>query len=114
MPFARRVIESVIIGDGETISALASRQSGKTETVADVVATLMVLLPRLAKRSTRICWEVLNGFWVGMFAPVEGQAETLFGRTVSRLTSERAQEILGDPEIDDITAATLASPKASR
>lgn len=104
MPFARRVIESVIIGDGETISALASRQSGKTETVADVVATLMVLLPRLAKIYPDLLGKFSNGFWVGMFAPVEGQAETLFGRTVSRLTSERAQEILGDPEIDDITA----------
>jgi len=38
---------------------------------------------------------------VGMFAPVEGQVETLFGRTVNRLTSDRALEILGDPEIDD-------------
>ena len=42
-----------------------------------------------------------DGIWVGMFAPVEGQVETLFGRTVDRLTSEKAQEILGDPEIDD-------------
>ena len=36
-----------------------------------------------------------------MFAPTESQAETLFSRTVTRLTSERAIEILGDPEIDD-------------
>lgn len=104
LPFARRIIESVIVGDGDTISALASRQSGKTETVADVVATLMVLLPRLAKVYPDLLGKFANGFWVGMFAPVEGQAETLFGRTVSRLTSERALEILGDPEIDDITA----------
>ena len=36
-----------------------------------------------------------------MFAPVEGQVETMFSRTVTRLTSERAREIMGDPEIDD-------------
>jgi hypothetical protein len=42
-----------------------------------------------------------GGIWIGMFAPVENQVETLFGRTVDRLTSERAKEILGDPEIDD-------------
>jgi hypothetical protein len=48
-PLARRVIESVIINDGEEITALAARQSGKSETVADTVATLMILLPRLAK-----------------------------------------------------------------
>ena len=45
-PLARRIIESVIINDGEEITALAARQSGKSETVADTVATLMILLPR--------------------------------------------------------------------
>ncbi len=32
MPLARRIIESVIINDGEEITALAARQSGKSET----------------------------------------------------------------------------------
>ena len=50
MPLARRVIESVIINDGEEVTALAARQSGKSETIANTVATLMVLLPRLAPR----------------------------------------------------------------
>jgi len=39
--------------------------------------------------------------WIGMFAPVDGQVETLFGRAVTRLTSVRALEILNDAEIDD-------------
>jgi len=103
-PLARRIIESVIINDGEEITALASRQSGKSETVADTVATLMVLLPRLAKLYPDLLGKFKDGLWVGLFAPTEGQAETLFGRTVTRLTSERALEILGDPEIDDSTA----------
>lgn len=103
-PLARRVIESVIINDGEEITALASRQSGKSETIANTVATLMVLLPRLAKLYPDILGKFKDGIWVGLFAPTEGQAETLFGRTVSRLTSERAIEILGDPEIDDSAA----------
>lgn len=100
-PLARRIIESVIIGDGKEITALASRQSGKSETVADTVATLMVLLPILAKIYPDLLGKFKNGIWVGLFAPTEGQAETLFGRTVTRLTSEYAQAILGDPEIDD-------------
>ena len=103
-PLARRIIESVIINDGEEITALASRQSGKSETVADTVATLMVLLPRLAKLYPDLLGKFKDGLWVGLFAPTEGQAETLFARTVTRLTSERALEILGDPEIDDQTA----------
>ena len=101
MPLARRIIESVLINDGEEITALAARQSGKSETIANTVATLMVLLPRLAKMYPDLLGKFINGVWIGMFAPVEGQVETLFGRTVNRLTSERAQEILGDPEIDD-------------
>jgi hypothetical protein len=101
MPLARRIIESVIINDGEEITALAARQSGKSETIANTVATLMVLLPRLAKMYPDLLGKFKHGLWVGMFAPVETQVETLFGRALNRLTSERALEILGDPEIDD-------------
>jgi hypothetical protein len=103
-PLARRMIESVIINDGEEITALAARQSGKSETVADTVATLMVLLPLLAKIYPDLLSKFKDGLWVGLFAPTESQAETLFSRTITRLTSERAQEVLGDPEIDDTAA----------
>src|SRR6056297_2752817 len=100
-PLAKRVIETVISGGGEEITALASRQSGKTETVSATLATLMVILPLLAKLYPDLLGKYKSGLWVGMFAPTESQAETLFGRTVTFLTSERAQEVLGDPEIDD-------------
>lgn len=101
-PLARRVIESVIINDGEEVTALAARQSGKSETIANTVATLMVILPRLARMYPDLLGKFGDGIWVGMFAPIQSQVETLYGRTVSRLTSERAIEVLGDPEIDDI------------
>ena len=103
-PLARRIIESVLINDGEEVTALASRQSGKSETVADTVATLMILLPRLAKLYPDLLGKFKDGIWVGLFAPTESQAETLFGRTVTRLSSERAVEIMDDPEIDDSAA----------
>jgi hypothetical protein len=103
-PLARRIIESVVIGKGDEITALAARQSGKSETIANTVSTLMILLPKLAKLYPDLLGKYKDGIWVGLFAPTEGQAETLFGRTVTRLTSERAQEILGDPEIDDTAA----------
>ena len=105
-PLAKRIIESVLINDGEEITALASRQSGKSETVANTVATLMVLLPRLAKMYPELLGKFQDGIWVGMFAPIQAQVETLFSRTVSRLTSERAMEVLGDPEIDDMPSKT--------
>lgn len=100
-PLARRVIESVIINDGEEITALAARQSGKTEIIASTVATLMVLLPRLAGIYPDLLGKFSDGIKIGIFAPVEGQVETLFGRTVGFLTSEHARKILLDPEIDD-------------
>jgi len=100
-PLARRIIESVVINEGEEITALASRQSGKSETVADTVAALMVILPRLARMYPDLLGRFKDGFRVGLFAPVEGQAETLFSRVISRLTSEQALAVLGDPEIDD-------------
>ena len=103
-PLARRIMESVIINDAEEITALAARQSGKSETVADTVVTLMILLPRLAKLYPELLGKFKDGVWVGLFAPTEGQAETLFGRAVTRLTSERALEILNDVEIDDKAA----------
>jgi len=92
-PLARRVIESVIINDGEEVTALASRQSGKSETIANTVATLMVILPRLAKMYPDLLGKFGDGIWVGMFAPIQSQVETLYGRTVSRLTSERVETL---------------------
>jgi hypothetical protein len=103
-PLARRIIEAVIVGGGEEITALAARQSGKTETVSDTLSTLMVILPLLAKIYPDLLGKFKDGLWVGMFAPTETQAETLFSRTVTRLTSEQAKEVLGDPEIDDSAA----------
>lgn len=114
VPFARRVIESLVIGDGKVITALWSRQSGKSETVANTVATLMVLLPRLAKFYPDLLGKFKNGLWVGMFAPVEGQVETLFQRTVDRLTSEQATDILLDPEIDDAVTKASGAVKTIR
>lgn len=102
-PFAARFMESVIIKDGATLTALFSRQSGKTETVAATVATLMIMLPRLAKIEPFNRWldKYKEGVWVGAFAPVDDMAKTLFSRIVSMLTSERAQAILLDREIDE-------------
>ena len=103
-PLARRMMESIIINDGEEITALAARQSGKSETIADTVSTLMVLLPRLAKIYPELLGKYKDGLMVGLFAPTESQAETLFSRTVTRLSSERALDVLSDPEIDDVAA----------
>lgn len=101
IPFARRIFQSLITGDGATITALFSRQSGKTEAVANTTATAMVMFPRLAKVYPEYFNKYKDGFWVGAFAPVDEQADNLFGRIVTSLTSEATTDFLNDPEIDD-------------
>lgn len=101
--FGRRFIESVVSNDGAELTACFARQSGKSETVADVVSALMILLPILASlpQFSRILAKFARGVLIGTFAPVGEQAATLFDRIRDRLTSDRAKIFLADPEIDD-------------
>lgn len=103
VPFARRIFESLIIGDGARLTALFSRQSGKTEAVANVIATAMIFLPRLAKVFPDFMnlWKFSEGVKVGAFAPVDEQADNLHGRIVARLSSDQAKKFYQDPEIDE-------------
>lgn len=98
---AYRVVQSVVLGDGEEITILQARQSGKSEALANVITALMVLLPRLAKAYPELLGKFVKGFWVGVFAPTELQAETVWSRVYDKLTSEKAQSMLLDPELDD-------------
>lgn len=100
-PFARRIFNSLITNDGDTLTALFSRQSGKSETVANVIATAMVMLPILAKVYPDLLGKYSRGVWVGAFAPTDAQVDIIFGRIISRLSSDSAVEMLQDPEIAD-------------
>lgn len=96
---ARRLFESLIIEDAEVITALISRQGGKTEVIANVVVTAMVFFPKLALAYPEWFGKYDRGIFVGIFAPVEDQAKLMYGRVVTYLTSPRATEILLD--LDD-------------
>lgn len=100
-PIARRIIESLIIGDGATITALQARQSGKSEVVANTISACMVMLPILARVFPDLLGKFERGLWVGCFAPTDDQAEIVYSRIVTRLTSERAQDFFSDPDIDE-------------
>ena len=97
---AYRIIESLVIGDAEEITGLLARQSGKSEVVATTLAGCMVLFPKLAL-TYPILDKFKRGLWVGIFAPVDDQADLVFSRIVSRLTSEHAEVVMLDPEIDE-------------
>ena len=71
--FGLRICQSVLMEDGDELTALFSRQSGKTETVSCVIPALCVLLPTLANiealaADSRIS-KFKHGLWVGIFAP---------------------------------------------
>lgn len=100
-PFARRILNSLLTNDGATLTALFSRQSGKTETVADTIIVAMVMMPRLAKIYPDLLGQFKDGLWVGAFAPTDGQADIIYGRIISKLSSDRGTEFLQDPEIAD-------------
>jgi hypothetical protein len=105
IPFARRILESMILNDGDTVTALFARQSGKTEAVATAVATAMIMFPRFAKIFPDWFGQFSQGVRVGAFAPVDEQADNLFSRLSDRLTSDSAMEIYQDPDINEAVTA---------
>ncbi len=111
VPIAYRFIESIVIGDGEELTLIATRQSGKSEVLSNVIASLMVILPKLSKVYPLWLSKFSKGLWCGVFAPTEDQADTVFSRIVTRLTSDHALEFLLDPEIDDRAASGGARGK---
>ena len=100
--FSRRVIRSVLDGDGADITALFSRQAGKSETIATTVGGMMILLPQLANlpmfAGDKRLSMFVNGMYIGIFAPSQRQAQITYGRMKSRLQSKTALIVLEDPD----------------
>lgn len=96
----KRIFESVLRNDGEEITALLARQSGKTECIACTIVTLMVLLPVLAEAFPKQLSIYKKGIHIGLFAPIGEQAYTTHSRMNARLSEEMANEILADTSID--------------
>lgn len=96
---AWRIIYSVVANEGEVLTMLFARQSGKTEALAFAGATLTVILPALANFIPEL-QDFKNGFAIGLFAPQSEQVTTTHDRTLNRLSTENAALIMEDPEID--------------
>lgn len=101
IPLARRILESMILGDTSKITACWARQSGKSETLANTLAAALIMFPRLAPLFPNLLGRFKEGVWLGAFAPVDDMADNIYGRIVARLTSDRALELMADPEIDE-------------
>jgi hypothetical protein len=110
-PLARRIIESLVLNDGAKLTALYSRQSGKTETIGCVVSGIAVLFPRLSQISdlTQLFPSLKKfhrGIKIGIFAPILDQAQTLFGRIKFMFTTKDAEKVLSDPDIAEEVRAS--------
>ncbi len=79
---AQRIVKAVVNHESTEIAIELSRQSGKSEVVADVCAAMMMLFPELFPES----WG--DGFKVGFFAPKEELALIIFNRLKDRFSSE--------------------------
>lgn len=102
--FSKRIIRSVLENDGDELTGLFSRQSGKTETVANTVSGMMVILPTLAKLpmfdgDKRLAM-FKDGLWVGIFAPSQRQAQITYSRMKRCLECKEATLVLEDPEFN--------------
>ena len=95
-----RIIESLILADGEEITALWARQSGKSETVSVVIAGIVVLFPKLAE-SFAIMERFKRGVWIGVFGPTDQLSQWVYKKVAGHLTSDYAQQVLDDPEINE-------------
>jgi hypothetical protein len=102
--FAKRVIRSLLLNDGDEITALFSRQSGKSETLSIVTGGCAIILPVLANLPMFVDDDRLAkfklGIMIGVFAPSLNQAQIIFGRSKKRMGSDSAQEVMADPSID--------------
>lgn len=82
------IISSVIDKGKKEILGFQARQSGKTETVADVVYTLMCL-PSMGERFRKMPYRI------GIFGPKKEQADILYQRLKERFDSSFAKEFFG-------------------
>ena len=98
--FQKRIFESVLLNDGEEITALFSRQSGKTETVAHSAVTLLVWIPILARIFPEQLGIYKRGFRIGLFAPTNEQAYTTHSRMDEHLSGETADMMMSDSDIN--------------
>lgn len=103
--FVKAIITDVLLSLGNSLTGLFARQSGKSESVANVAAALMIILPKLANykgEDHRFLYPQLrsfaSGYKVGIFAPSGLQATTTYARLRERLTSPNGRMFLDSPE----------------
>lgn len=95
-----RVVESLLLNDGANISVLLSRQSGKSEVMADTALGLTIILPVLARTfpdDERL--SPLGQIRIAIYGPNQESTGPIYERIRTKAESERVQAIVSDPSI---------------
>ncbi len=111
--FAKRIIRSLLDDDGAEITGLFARQTGKSETIANVCSGCMIILPILARMAMFTGDKRLEkfrvGVWFGCFAPKKDQATIIFTRIKDNLNTRLAKSIMESSDINCILAQSNAN-----
>ena len=104
---AYRLVESVLVHDGQTISALLSRQSGKSEVLANTLGALAVILPPLARKHPD-SWHLnltddhgvdrgyATGIKIGIYAPRKDQSKIIYDRIRKAFLTDSTKKVLSE------------------
>lgn len=97
--FASRVIESVLLNDGEMMLAEWARQSGKSSVLGAIVPPMMIVLPELGKSpefGDTTLGRFSIGIKIGIFAPANFQASNLYKKMRRNVTSKAFTDFAAD------------------
>lgn len=108
--FARRVVEAIFMREADMLTALMSRQSGKTSVIGAITCACMVIIPELAKQfpddwrfnltdSLGRYRGYKHGIDFGIYAPILDQAQTMFERIRLYFDTASAKTILQELKI---------------
>lgn len=104
--FLRRLVHAVVGVEAEELTVMVSRQGGKTEALCRGIIGMMILLPALAQVFPQQLDVYRDGFWVGVFAPLDWQVQTDVIRLRGLLRARTTQSIMADPELGKIKEVT--------
>lgn len=102
---ASRIVESLLLHDGDVITSLMARQAGKTETLGGICAAIAIIFPYLAKMYPDD-WHLnltddrggyrgyRNGVRIGIYAPKLEQASITFERVRKAFDTDTAKSVL--------------------
>jgi hypothetical protein len=106
--YAERIVLSLITDDGETITGLFCRQSGKSFTSGIICPSVCIILPLFAQAyisegvtdpKKQPILKFINGLWAGIYAPDYDRAAIIGNKANNTLSSDQAKQVLSRSDI---------------